>query len=134
VKAAKKKLSKNQRRCSELDILIKRLYEDKIFGLLSEKRFGILSKEYEGEQEELEKSSAELKTEIDESTADNLNIDQFIGLAKKYTEFTELTTPMLYDFIDKIIIHERDKKELSGMAQRIDIHLNFVGMINGVLK
>ena len=29
-------------------------------------------------------------------------------LAQKYTDFTELTTPMINEFIDKIIVNERE--------------------------
>ena len=30
-------------------------------------------------------------------------------LVHKYTDFTELTAPMIYEFVDKIIVHEADK-------------------------
>ena len=54
-KAQKEQLTKKRKRCAELDVLIKRLYEDKVKGRLSEKRFELLSREYENEQEELER-------------------------------------------------------------------------------
>ncbi len=38
--------------------------------------------------------------------ADKLKTDQFIQLVKRYTDFSELTTPMLNEFIEKMIVHE----------------------------
>lgn len=32
-------------------------------------------------------------------------MEEFIDLAKRYTDFSELTTPMLNEFIEKIIVH-----------------------------
>ena len=57
-KVQKEQLTKSQKRRIELNTLIKRLYEDKVAGSLSAKRFDILyceyEYEYEYEQEELE--------------------------------------------------------------------------------
>ena len=35
--------------------------------------------------------------------------EQFLSLAKKYTDFSELTTPMINEFIEKIIVHAPEK-------------------------
>lgn len=128
-KIAKKTLLKNQRRCSELDRLIKKLYEDRVFGILSEKRFEVLVGDYEKEQGELEKANIELKAGIDKFTADNARIYKFIELVKKYADFTEITTPMLYEFVDKVVVYERNRKKSSTAIHRIDIYLNFIGLL-----
>ena len=44
-KANRKQLSKNQKRIAELDRLIRQIYEDRVNGSLSEKRFEKLSAE-----------------------------------------------------------------------------------------
>ena len=135
--SAKQTLSDNQKRCSELDILIKKLYEDKVFGVITKKRFEILVGEYEGEQEKLGKDNISLEAGINKFSAENTNIEKFIGLVKSHTDFTELTTAALHKFVDKVIIRERGKrgrKKLSGAAHRIDIYFNFVGMINSSLN
>ena len=49
----RKMLQKAENRCSELDRLIKRVYEDLVNGNLSETRFKMLSDDYETEQTEL---------------------------------------------------------------------------------
>lgn len=40
---------------------------------------------------------------------DTANVEQFLELAKKYTDFTELTTVMINEFIEKIIVHAPEK-------------------------
>jgi hypothetical protein len=64
-KERKGRLTKCVKRCDELDTLIKRLYEDKVTGALSPKRFEKLSSEYEDEQEGLESQIAELRSALE---------------------------------------------------------------------
>jgi hypothetical protein len=49
-KESKRKLARDKKRVAELDKLIKGLYEDKVSGALSAKRFEILFREYEDEE------------------------------------------------------------------------------------
>ena len=51
---------------------------------------------------------------------------QFLELAKKYTDFSELTTPMINEFIEKIIVHAPEKIDGDRM-QEVEIHLRFIG-------
>jgi len=67
-KAHKKRIAKEQKRVAELHTLIRRIYEDYVNEKLSDKRFELLSAEYEQEQAELEKSIAQLQTELDSLT------------------------------------------------------------------
>jgi len=125
-KSRKQKLLKDQKRIVELDTLIRRIYEDNISGKLTDKRFEILSQEYEQEQTELEKSIDILTAELDSFTADSVRADRFIDIVKRYTDFTELTTPMIMEFIEKIVVHEADKSS-GEREQQVDIYLNFIG-------
>ena len=54
------------------------------------------------------------------------NVNQFIELAKKYTDFTVLTAPMLNEFIDKIVVYAPYRDEVDRF-QQIDIYFNFIG-------
>jgi hypothetical protein len=47
-------------------------------------------------------------------------------LVRRYTEFTELTTPMLNEFVEKIVVHEADRSS-GKRTQKVDIHFNFIG-------
>jgi DNA invertase Pin-like site-specific DNA recombinase len=101
-KARKEQLAKNQKRYAELDAIIKRLYEDKVTGSLSAKRFDTLSHEYEDEQNALEEQIAELRAGLDRFSEDGEKANKFIGIVRKYTDFTELTPAMLNEFVDKV--------------------------------
>ena len=127
-KIQKKQLSKHQKRCTELDTLIKRLYEDKVNGGLSAKRFEILSQEYEQEQEDLEQQVAELQEELDRFDEDGDKTDKFIEVVRKYTDITELNAT-IYEYIDKVIVFEADKTS-GRREQQVDIYLNFIGKFN----
>ena len=84
---------------------------------------------YESEQVELEKLTAELRTELETFETDSVRADKFMELVKRYTDFSELTPAMLNEFVSKVIIHEADKS--SGVRkQQVDIYLNYIGQFN----
>ena len=122
----KRKISKAKKRCAELDGLIKRLYESFVAGQLKEKRFELLSSEYEQEQAELETTIAEDSAKLNEYAVDTERVDQFLAVAKKHTDFSVLTTPMIYEFIDKIIVHAPDCST-GERTQEVEIYLKFIG-------
>ncbi len=126
VKALKQRVRREQKRAAELDGIIKKLYESYAIGKISEKRFDVLSAEYEQEQETLEASIAKVQSELDSFEADTARVDQFMALAKKYTDFTELTTPMINEFVDKIVVHEADRSS-GERTQEVDVYLKFIG-------
>ena len=129
-KSHKKQIAKNEKRIAEIDNLFRKTYEDNANGKLSDKRFELISSDYEREQAELEKLNAQMQVELDEFNADGEKADSFIKLVKKYTEFEELTTTMLNEFVDKIFIHKPVKNEWEERTQRVDIHFNFIGNFN----
>jgi len=125
-KAYKRNLTKAQKRVAELNTLIRKIYEDNVSGKLTDKRFELLSAEYEAEQEELEKSIIETQAALDSFNADSMRADRFIELTKRYKDFSELTTPMINEFIEKIVVHEAEKID-GERFQEVDIYLNFIG-------
>ena len=126
VKECKQKINKAQKRHKELDGLVKKLYEGNATGKIPDKHFTRLLAEYDEEQTGLETSIAEWQRQIENWNADKLKTDQFIQLVKRYTDFSELTTPMLNEFIEKVIVHEGEGRG-NDRRQRIDIYLNFIG-------
>ena len=122
----KRKLNKDRKRSGELNGLIKKLYESYATEKISEKRFELLSGEYEREQEALEESITKAQAELDAFEADTTRVDQFLALTKKYTDFSVLTTPMIYEFIDKILVHAPDRST-GDRTQEVDIYLKFIG-------
>ena len=126
-KEAKRKLVKARKRSAELDVLIKKLYESYALGKLSEKRFDSMMAEYEQEQTELERTIAEEETQIEAYTDDTNRVQQFMALARKYTDFTELTTPIINEFVDKILVHAPMKDEYGDRVMEVEIIFNFIG-------
>jgi hypothetical protein len=109
LKESKRKLDRYKKRVADLDKLIKGLYEDKIDGSLSAKRFEILSREYEAEQENLEIEIAETEAALAAFAEDTGRADRFIALVRKYTDFSELTASMLNEYVEKILVFEAEK-------------------------
>ena len=109
-----------------MDTLIRKLYESYALGKLPEKRFEVLSAEYEKEQAELEKQLTEHEQNLQAYEADSVNVDRFMELAQRYTDFSELTAVMINEFIEKIIVHAPDKSSGERM-QEVEIYLNFIG-------
>jgi len=124
----KRKLSKDKKRYNELNGLYKKLYESYALEKIPEDKFAMLSAGYEQEQKDLEIAIAEAEDNIKQYETDNINIDKFMELASKYTDFTELTTPMINEFVEKIIVHAPDKST-GRRTQVIEIYLNFIGNI-----
>ena len=125
-KELKRKLNKDRRRCEELDTIIKKLYESYAVGRIGEERFDTLLAGYEQEQTMLRQSVTEAESALDSFEQDTANVERFLALAKKYTDFSELTTPMINEFIDKIIVHAPEKID-GDRTQQVDIYLKFIG-------
>jgi len=125
-KAHRRQLAKNEKRIKELDLLYRKVYEDNAIGKLSDERFQQMSGDYEQEQADLKTQSIAITAELEAFEQDSLNVDRFMELVRRYTKFDELTTPMLHEFVDKVIVHEADRST-GERVQQVDIHLNFVG-------
>ena len=126
---AKRQLEKQERRINELDTLIQRLYEDHVLGKLTAERFTKMSTRYEQEQAKLITSTESLRTLVGSVEAEEVNVQSFLKIVKKYTEPTELTPLLLREFVEKIVVHAPDKSS-GHRVQQIDVHYNFIGEID----
>ena len=109
-------MNKDRRRIAELDTIIKKLYESFAIGRITDERFDTLLAEYEAEQKTLVTSVSDAESHLSSFEEDTDRAAQFLSLAKKYTDFSELTTPMINEFIEKIIVTPR--KRLTGIGCR----------------
>jgi len=125
-KEIKRKLNKERKRIAELDNIIKKLYESFATGKISEERFDSLMAEYEAEQKSLQVSADEADKLLSSFNEDTDRAEKFIALAKKYADFSELTTMMINEFIDKIIVHAPERID-GERTQEVEIYLNFIG-------
>lgn len=126
-----KDMSLAKKRLQELDTIIARLYEDNVTGKITLEVFNRLSSIYVSEQTELQKTVAVQAAKLAKLSEKQDNIDSFLRVVKKYTEITELTPALIGEFVDKIIVHEKNKKQ---RTQQIDIYYKGVGTINLGLK
>lgn len=127
-KGQKRRLSEAEERNEELNVLIKKLYEGNATGKIPDKHFERLLDEYDREQTELESEIAELKEKVSSLDTDNAKADKFIEIVRRYTDFTELTTPMLNEFIEKVVVHETTGSR-KDRQQKVDIYFNFIGQV-----
>ena len=125
-KDLKRKLNKDKRRFDELDTIIKKLYESYAVGRIGEERFDTLLAGYEQEQATLRQSIAEGESALGSFEQDTANVEHFLDLARKYTNFSELTTPMINEFVEKIVVHAPDRST-GDRIQEVDIYLKFIG-------
>lgn len=128
VRDFEKKLEQDKARCKELDTLIQNLFEANVSGRLSNKRFAMLSETYEKEQAELERSIAEGEQRIAQFKVDSSSADRFLEIARRYTDFSQLTTPMLNSFVEKIVVYESEKID-GERTQMVDVYLRFIGKV-----
>lgn len=125
-KDTQRKLNKDRKRIAELDNIIKKLYESFAIGRITDERFDSLLAEYEAEQKELRASVADAEQRLSSFEEDTARVEQFMELAKRYTDFSELTPMMINEFIEKIIVHAPEKVD-GDRVQEVEIYLKFIG-------
>ena len=123
-----KEIAEIEDRMKSLDKIIQSLYEDKVAGKLSEDRFLKMSENYEVEQAELKEKAEKLKGSIQHSKNQMDDILKFLAIVDKYSDFQELTPEILRAFIDKVLIHEKQKVD-GHYRHTIEIIYNFVGAV-----
>ncbi|WP_432764868.1 DUF4368 domain-containing protein [Hungatella hathewayi] len=127
VKKQRTRLATAKQRVSELEVLLCKIYEDNILGKLSDSRYATLDAQYEKEQTELTAEISVLEKAVKSYEKHEKDADRFIALIDKYENFDKLTIAMLNEFIEKILVHERDRKGSIQTTQEVEIYFNFVG-------
>ncbi len=127
VRKQRTRLATAKQRVSELEVLLCKIYEDNILGKLSDSRYATLDAQYEKEQTELTAEISVLEKAIKSYEKHEKDADRFIALIDKYENFDKLTIAMLNEFIEKILVHERDRKGSIQTTQEVEIYFNFVG-------
>ena len=127
VKKQRTRLATAKQRVSELEVLLCKIYEDNILGKLSDSRYATLDAQYEKEQSELTAEISVLEKAVKSYEKHEKDADRFIALIDKYENFDKLTIAMLNEFIEKILVHERDSKGSIQTTQEVEIYFNFVG-------
>ena len=127
VRKKKTRLATAKNRLKELEVLLCKIYEDNILGKLPDSRYATLDAQYGKEQAELTEEISSLEASLSAFEKNKKSAESFISLIDKYQSFDNLTIAMLNEFIDKILVHERDRKGSTQTTQEIEVYFNFVG-------
>jgi DNA invertase Pin-like site-specific DNA recombinase len=115
-------------RNAELDVLFERIYEDSVIGKISEERFAKMSRKYEDEQADIKIKITPLQKEIASRERRHGSAQQFLDIVKRYTRMKKLTPEILREFVDRIVVHHRER--VDGVdVQKVEIIYNCVGAI-----
>ena len=128
VKKLNSDLAKKEKRFADLDLLIKKVYEDNAMGKLPDRRYEMLSSGYEKEQQEIEISMREMKEKLIQFEEDTDRTEEFLFLVHKYTDIQELTPAIVNEFVDKVLVHKIENTD-GGRVQEIEIFLNYIGKV-----
>ena len=127
IEKTKIRLMESKNRLQELERLMCRIYEDMILEKIPSNRYEILNSQYETEQIALSKEIKDLEFAILRYEKETDKAKKFISLISRYENFDELTTTMINKFVEKIIVHERNRKGSQTSKQKIEIYFNFIG-------
>jgi site-specific DNA recombinase len=124
-----KEISSLEIKIKSLDNKFDKLYEDRLEGVISDKRFKEMSGKCEDEQQKLSIRLDELKEHLNQQTEIKVNVSSFVETIKQYTDVKGLDKELLNRLIDKIVIGDKVKTD-NGYTQRITIYYKFLGSLN----
>ncbi|MBS6760559.1 MAG: recombinase family protein [Streptococcus salivarius] len=122
----RKQLSRFKKRSKELDTIIQKLYEKQLLDEISDERFRKLTDSYESEQVELNQQIVKLQEVLISQTESKENVDKFIQTIRRYTNLETLTTQLVNELIDKIIVHQPTGRGKNRQVT-IELHYRFIG-------
>ena len=127
IRKQRTRLAAAKQRVSELEVLLCKIYEDNVLGKLPDSRYEVLDAQYAKEQAALTAEIATLEKAVSDYEKHEKDANRFIALIEKYQNFDKLTVAMLNEFVEKILVHERDRKGSIQTTQEVEIYFNFVG-------
>lgn len=128
-KLLKSTIESSKKRISDLDKLFSRIYEDNIIGKLSDERYSRMADEYESEQKELVIKVAECEKQLVELQKQTVDMKMLYQGLSEFTEMKELTPLVVNKLIERIKIHNNEKKH-SHNNVKVDIYFTAIGMFD----
>lgn len=116
----KKRQKDIEKRISDLDKLIQKIYEDKVLGSLPEKTCADLLTKYQQEKDTLQTELDTLIQRVDADRQDEADIDEYIRRLKSYAGAEELTRQMYLDLIEYFTVDA-----YQGRKAVRDIHIYY---------
>ncbi|MGK8362310.1 DUF4368 domain-containing protein [Streptococcus oralis] len=112
-----KQLKQAQKRYTEIDIILQKLYEKQLLNGISDERFQKLADNYESEQTELNQQIKELQTILTNQIESTENIDRFMRIIRQYTNVETISTQLVNELIDKIVVHQPTGRDKNRQVQ-----------------
>ena len=128
-KQAKNEAVRLEKRNTELDTIINRLYEDYALGTINAERYQKMSSQYEQEQSQMRERLNMISQSLTAQDSQNENNDRFVEVVRQYTDVEIITRKMLVSLIDKIVIFNGTGRGKERNLQ-IDIHYRFSGLVD----
>ena len=129
----KKRIPQITDRMEQIERVMNNLYEDNTLGNIEPKRYESLSRKYAEEYYTLKAEQEKIEEHLSEFENANQRAKNFIRLAESYSDFEELTSTAINEFISKIVVHERDVKRAKYAVQRIEVYFNYIGKFENEL-
>ena len=126
--------AQKEKRCSDLDMIIGKLYEDNALGKISDSRYEALSQTYEAEQKALKQELPELRVKLQKLQEQSSASDRFIDIIRKYSDIHALDAGILNELIDRILVHEKEVLPDGSEVREIEIYYRLVGKISKVQR
>ena len=124
----KKRLSVAEKRFSELDVIIRNLFESNVSGKISDERFAKMSADYETEQLALQAEIQLLQENLAKCDEQNQDIGRFMKLVKNTIEPRELTPTLIRELLERIELG-RIFRENGRRTQKVKLFYRFVGEV-----
>jgi len=115
-------------RSGELEHKFDRLYDDRLDGLLSDRKFKELSAKCEAEQDAVAERLEVLRKQLDGQELTERGAEQFVEIAEKYSDVDTLDKEMLNRLLDSIVVGDR-MQTANGVEQKITVNYKFVGAV-----
>ena len=122
IKSLLKEKNTLEKKISDNKNYYRKLFEEKVKGVMSEEMFQTMSSDYFTEIESMMKRIETIDMQINELRVDKKEKKQADGILKKYRHIKELNKIILDEFIDKVFIGEYDKEK---KTRDIEIEWNF---------
>ncbi len=129
VKNMENEIFELKRQIEDLDNRYDRLYDDRVSGLISDRKFKELSSKCEADQDELRERLKMLQKRLKSLDASEYGVQQFIKIAERYETLTELDREVLNRMIESITVGDRIKNG-AETEQEICINYRFIGMVD----
>ena len=87
-----------------------------------------MAKAYDEEKISLQKRITELEETITKSQEEELNVESFLKLVRKYTDIKELDSEIIRTFVDKIYVEQSEKVPGANLKKKT---FGYIGILLG---